>query len=187
MSERSLPSDQSNRMGPPTIDTTAAKIQDISACMRLKHSPNPKALSSSKRQQLAFIQISGVRLGRKQVRPKGGIVGCQDKKKTHSHDGERMGQMRCILNHVFPLMQSLKNQLQLAVVQIEHRLFKVSHSSMNQLCALARCLSAKILPLKHCCPQPSALHNTCFLFENHEIRSGESNSTPESSPCRLGV
>ena len=95
--------------------------------------------------------------------------------------------MRCILDHVFPLMQSLKDQLQLAIVQVEDGLFEVSHSSMHQLCTLARRLSAKILPLQHRCPQTSALHDVEFLIDLHERESEYLTSTVDSSPHRLGV
>ena len=61
-----------------------------------------------------------------------------------------------IVEHPLPLMQCFKDELELAVVQVEHCLFQVAHPSMHQLGALGGCARAEILSLYQCCPQAPA-------------------------------
>lgn len=77
----------------------------------------------------------------------------------YSHDGQGAAQVWCILQHALALVQRLKHQLELAIVQVEHRLFQVADASVHQLCALGGGPRGKVLPLHQRCAQAPGQKN----------------------------
>lgn len=81
-----------------------------------------------------------------------GIVGSTDR-----HDRQGVGEERRILQQPAALMQSLKDQLQLAKVSIEDCLLQVPHATMHQLCGPGGRPCAKVLLLyQRSCQPPAA-------------------------------
>ena len=78
---------------------------------------------------------------------------CRVRLGSYRHDGQSRAKMRGIVKHPFPLMQCFKDELELAIVQIESCLLQGAHPPVHQLGALGGCARPEVLPLHQGCPQ----------------------------------
>lgn len=65
-------------------------------------------------------------------------LGASADKGTHGHDGQRPAEVRRVVEHAAALVQGVKDEAQLAVVEIKDRLFQVAHAAVHELCAARR-------------------------------------------------
>ena len=75
---------------------------------------------------------------------------------SYRHDGQSGAKVRGIVKHTLPLMQCLKDKIELAIVQVENRLLQVAHPSVHQLGALGGRARPEVLSLHQSCPQAPA-------------------------------
>ena len=66
-----------------------------------------------------------------------------------NHDREPLREMRCGVEEVSPLTQSFLDEFVLVVVQFEDSLFEISHTTVNELCALTTCARCKVVSFNH--------------------------------------
>jgi hypothetical protein len=66
---------------------------------------------------------------------------------SHRHYWQWAGEVWCVLQEAFALVQGFKHQFELPCIRIEDRLLQIAHTSVHQLCALGGRSRTEVLSL----------------------------------------
>lgn len=94
-------------------------------------------------------------------------------KDPHRHDGQRIGEVRRVLQQPLSLVQGLEHQLQLPVVEVEHGFLKVPHPAVHLRNAIAAWRR-----------DAAALHraNVCSCLPSRLLTALSKSSAPHHAP-----